>query len=294
MKAAGFAYLRPTTVEEAVAALGRDGVVVLAGGQTLVPDLVRRRLRPRALVDISRIETLATISAEKASVVIGAAATQRNVERSASVKARCPPLAQALRTVGTPAIRTLGTIVGSLALNAPAAQIPLVALLCGAVVDVASSDGNRSVPVEEAEPGENVPLCEVGELATRVRFEQPAGSAAVVDFRASRVREAVSAAVLVAHSRDGSVATVRAVVAGEESGRRRVTAADVAVGERALTGPLSSEIQRKTIQDLRARGGSVDSTAIASLALVRALGFAFSASTKLSRSPDRRNDGRNA
>lgn len=75
MKAAPFAYHRPTSIDDAVALLGEygDDAKVLAGGQSLVPMLAMRLTHFDNLIDISRIPGLSDIDRRGDEVVIGAA-----------------------------------------------------------------------------------------------------------------------------------------------------------------------------------------------------------------------------
>jgi len=76
VKPAPFEYTRPATVDEALAALARDDAKVLAGGQSLVPALNMRLLRPAVLVDVNRIAGLDRVETAGDTVVLGALVRQ--------------------------------------------------------------------------------------------------------------------------------------------------------------------------------------------------------------------------
>src|SRR5262249_2698464 len=78
MKPVAFDYYRPEAVSEALALLSEMGheAAVLAGGMTLGPMLNLRMIRPRAVIDISRIQALKTVSARSNIVVTGAGVVQ--------------------------------------------------------------------------------------------------------------------------------------------------------------------------------------------------------------------------
>ncbi|HEY4910109.1 MAG TPA: FAD binding domain-containing protein, partial [Methylomirabilota bacterium] len=132
MKPAPFAYHRPASLDEALALLERYGPDgrVLAGGQSLVPALNMRLATPAALIDINRLPGLDGISLEPEGLVIGGLARHDAVEHSSLVARHAPLIAQAMPNVGHRAIRTRGTVGGSIALADPAAELPacLVAL----------------------------------------------------------------------------------------------------------------------------------------------------------------------
>jgi len=146
-----FDYLAPASVEEALALLGDlgEGARALAGGQSLVPLLNFRLVRPRHLVDLNGLTELAGIREDDGQLVIGAMTRQRAVERSALVRARCPLLAEAMPQIGHVQIRNQGTIGGSLAHADPAAELPaVVAALDGELV-LRSARGQRVVKPEQ-------------------------------------------------------------------------------------------------------------------------------------------------
>ena len=151
MKPPPFDYLAPALVEEALALLGDlgEGAKALAGGQSLVPMLNFRLVRPRHLVDLNGLTELAGIREDDGRLVIGAMTRQRAVERSALVRARCPLLAEAMPQIGHVQIRNQGTIGGSLAHADPAAELPaVVAALDGELV-LRSARGQRVLKPEE-------------------------------------------------------------------------------------------------------------------------------------------------
>src|SRR5207248_844648 len=98
----------------------------LAGGQSLVPLLNLRLARPKAIIDLNRIESLAYHRLEGDVLVVGALCRQRDLERDPAVLARCAAIADALPLIGHLGIRNRGTVVGSLAHADPAAEWPLL------------------------------------------------------------------------------------------------------------------------------------------------------------------------
>jgi aerobic carbon-monoxide dehydrogenase medium subunit len=146
-----FDYLRPSTVDEAVGALGRAGedAKVLAGGQSLLPLLRLRLTYPSTLVDLGRVEGLRGIRLDGDRLAIGAMTTHHQVRTDPLVREHCPLLAQATGTVADPAVRHRGTLAGSLAHADPAADLPAVALALDAELVIAGPDGRRTVPAGE-------------------------------------------------------------------------------------------------------------------------------------------------
>jgi carbon-monoxide dehydrogenase medium subunit len=142
-----FDYHAPTTVDEAVALLGRYGgeAKVLAGGQSLMPLLNFRLSRPAALVDLNRIPALAYIRETDGHVTFGAMTRQRTIEFSPVVKTKLPLLSEATRWVGHLPIRSRGTIGGSIAHADPSAEYPAVLTALDGEVLVRGPRGERTL-----------------------------------------------------------------------------------------------------------------------------------------------------
>ncbi|WP_214370946.1 FAD binding domain-containing protein [Pseudonocardia sp. H11422] len=147
MKCAPFEYVRPGSVAEAVTTL-REAAgegKILAGGQSLVPILALRMARPAVLVDVNRIPDLDRVERDGGGMRIGALTRHSTLVAQADH----PLLAEAARWIGHAAIRTRGTAGGSIAHADPAAELPAVAVGCGATAHIAGPAGERSVPVAE-------------------------------------------------------------------------------------------------------------------------------------------------
>jgi len=112
-----------------------------------MPMMNFRLARPAVVVDINRIGELDRVGEEADALVMGALARQRAVERWA--RAEFPLLATALRHVGHDAIRTRGTIAGSLAHADPAAELPALLLCLDGHVRARSARGERTIAARD-------------------------------------------------------------------------------------------------------------------------------------------------
>ena len=151
MKPPRFDYLVPRSLDEALGLLAQHGeeAKVLAGGQSLVPLLNFRLVRPAHVVDLNEVPGLDGIRVDDGRLAIGAMTRQRHAETSALVRERCPLLAEALPQVGHVQIRNMGTIGGSLAHADPAGELPaVVAALDGELV-LRSRRGERRLAPHE-------------------------------------------------------------------------------------------------------------------------------------------------
>jgi CO/xanthine dehydrogenase FAD-binding subunit len=151
MKPPVFDYVAATSIDSAVAALTAAGgeAKILAGGQSLVPMLNFRLLRPAVLVDINRIAGLDTIEDAGNALRIGALARHFAVETSPLVARYFPVVSCAMTHVAHLAIRNRGTIGGSLAHADPAAELPMLALLLDAELQIASAAGRRTIAARD-------------------------------------------------------------------------------------------------------------------------------------------------
>ncbi len=150
MKPAPFEYVAPANLDEALEVLSQNSEAkVLAGGQSLMPLLNFRLAKPKLIIDLSRISGLGSIREGSDCLSIGAMARQCSIERSSIVRERCPILAEAARYIGHVAIRHRGTIGGSLVHADPAAELPAIALLLDAKIEVARGAESRTISAED-------------------------------------------------------------------------------------------------------------------------------------------------
>jgi len=151
MKPPAFDYIAADSVAMAVAALaqaGDDGKII-AGGQSLVPMLNFRMLRPSILVDINRIAGLDVIAETHEAIRVGALTRHYRLETSPLIARHLPVLSSAMTHVAHLAIRNRGTIGGSLAHADPAAELPMMALLLDAELRIASAAGERTIAARD-------------------------------------------------------------------------------------------------------------------------------------------------
>ena len=172
MKMPAFCYHRPASVDEATALLAEYGsdAKVLAGGQSLVPLLALRLSHPEHLVDIGRVEGLATIDDDAEGFTIGAGVRHADVELAPETGRSAPLVAAAMPHIGHRAIRNRGTVCGSLAHADPAAELPAVVLATDAELVARSTTGERRIPAADFFLGYLTSALDETELLTAVRF----------------------------------------------------------------------------------------------------------------------------
>lgn len=154
MKASGFHYARPDSVDQACALLAEYGsdARILAGGQSMFATLNLRLSAPALLIDINRIESLkGIVVADDGSFVrVGALVRHAETASSAEVARHLPLITAAMQHVAHPAVRNRGTTCGSLALADPSAEMPACAITLDALLVLQSRDGGiREVPATD-------------------------------------------------------------------------------------------------------------------------------------------------
>lgn len=179
MKAAAFDYVRAQSLAEALDLLGRHGpqAKLLAGGQSLLPALNLRLSAPSILIDISRIEALRGIAVGPHGLRIGALTRHADLLSSAEIANHAPLLARAIAHVAHPAIRSRGTIGGSLANADPAAELPACALALQARLVVQGANGERIIAADDFFTGLFETALAPDEILTAIEIPPPAANA---------------------------------------------------------------------------------------------------------------------
>jgi carbon-monoxide dehydrogenase medium subunit len=170
-----FGYVRPATAAEALDSLRQTDAKVLAGGQTLIPRLKYRTEQPDLIVDIQDLTSFDFIEVGEGVARIGCLVRQREIEDSSVLAESLPILQEAAAVVADPAVRSQGTLVGSLCAGDPSGDWPAVALALGGVLIAVGPGGERRIDLDEHFLGPHRTSLDPGELATRVELLIPGG-----------------------------------------------------------------------------------------------------------------------
>jgi carbon-monoxide dehydrogenase medium subunit len=152
MKPAPFDYLSPDSFQEVLETMHQYGsdASLLAGGQSLIAALNFRSMQPVVVIDLNRLPELAYIRHEPGDEVrIGAMTRQRTLEMDKTIEQALPLMHEAVPYVAHVAIRTRGTIGGSLAYADPAAEQPTITTALGARFKAVSTLGERWIAAED-------------------------------------------------------------------------------------------------------------------------------------------------
>jgi len=259
MKPAPFEYLDPRTVPEAVALLARhgEGAKLLAGGQSLVPLMNMRLARPRQLIDLNRIDDLAYIRGTEGGLRIGGMTRQEALEHSSVVAACCPLLAETIALIGHPAIRSRGTIGGSLAHADPAAELPAAVLALDGRITLTGPRGARTLDARSFFVGALTTALAADEVLTEIAVPAlpPATGTCFLEVARRHGDFALAGvAAIVAVESDGTCGRVRLALCGVGQTPIRGEPAEALLEGRRPDDDLFAEIQRRVSESLRPDG----------------------------------------
>jgi carbon-monoxide dehydrogenase medium subunit len=230
---AGFDYVRPSSIAEAVSALSSagDDAKVLAGGQSLIPVLRLRLAYPATLVDLGQIDDLQGVRDDGDAIVIGAMTTHHDVLHDPLVQQHAPLIAQATATVADPQVRHRGTFGGALAHADPAGDLGAVALALDCELVVVGPAGERRIAAADFFQDYLTTALGADEVLTAVRVPKLEGAWASHYEKFNRVAQAwsiVGVAALVKRS-NGSIAEARIGLTNMGSTPLRATAVEAAL-----------------------------------------------------------------
>ena len=167
-------FLRPAGLAPALEARAEwPAAVAIAGGTDVMVELNFGTRRPEALLDLGRVPELTETGDGDGALRVGAALPYARI--AGELAGRLPGLAMAARTVGSPQIRSRGTVGGNLGSASPAGDMHPVLLACDALVEVASVRGTRLIPAAGFFTGPKRSVLEPDELITAVRIAPAAG-----------------------------------------------------------------------------------------------------------------------
>jgi carbon-monoxide dehydrogenase medium subunit len=240
MKPPPFQYVVADSIDGAVAALGQGEAKILAGGQSLVPMLNFRLLRPAILVDINRLPGLAFIAEAENAIRVGALTRHFQLETSPVIAKHFPVLGAAMEHVAHLAIRNRGTLGGSLSHADPAAELPMIALLLDATLTVASPAGKRTIAAKDFFVGALSVNLGAQDLVTEVALPKlPPGTGWGFEEIARRHGDfalaAVAATLTVA---DGKIKEARIAMTGVDETAKRAGDAEGMLAGKILTPAL--------------------------------------------------------
>ena len=202
-----FEYRAPDSLPDALALLREHGDEgrLMAGGQSLLPMLKLRLVRPAVIIDIAGLGELREIREDVGTARLGALVTERTLERTLAESQ--PLLAEAAASIGDIHIRNLGTLGGALSQADPSGDLAPAVLALGATLTAQSAGGSRAIAAREFFSGPFDTALADDEMVTSVEVPATAGvpgHAYVKLTRRAGDYAVVGAAALVSLSPDGA------------------------------------------------------------------------------------------
>jgi aerobic carbon-monoxide dehydrogenase medium subunit len=171
MKAVAFDYARPATIMAASRLLAEHpGAKVLAGGQTLGPMLNLRLVQPTLLIDITRITDLARVDETGDAVILGSCITHAAIEDGHVPDPAAGILARVAHGIASRAVRTRGTIGGSIVHADPVADWLSCLIALSADVLISGVDGRREIPLQRFVSGAMTTSLQANEIVEAIRI----------------------------------------------------------------------------------------------------------------------------
>jgi carbon-monoxide dehydrogenase medium subunit len=210
MYPANFAYHKASSFEQAsqlLAELGEDAKAI-AGGQTLIPMMKLRLLRPSALVDLRSIPEASDIVEKAHTIEIGALTLHDVIARS-GVAARYPALRDCAAGIADVQVRNMGTIGGSLAEADPNSCLPTLLVALNARVECIGPKGRREQSVRALLADAYTPNLDNGELITQVIIDNASlsGFGSFVAFKRSAPSYPTASCALIARYEGDEIRT---------------------------------------------------------------------------------------
>ena len=256
MKPAPFDYFAPSTMAEAIALLEQHGddAKILAGGQSLVPMMNFRLVRPKVLIDINRVNSLAYIKQSNGDICIGAMARHRDVERSPLVKQQNGLLAEGVRFIGHGAIRARGTVGGSIVHADPTAELPTILAAVDGHVRVVGPRGPRTIRWDELFVTYFTTSLEASEICEEVIMPALTAGAgwAFEEFTHRHGDFAIVGVAAVVEPASGRATKARIAVAGAGATPMRARRAEEFLINEALTPQAIDEAARLVSEEIEA------------------------------------------
>ena len=260
-----FELLQPRSLSEALKAKREygDRARVLAGGTDLLVLLKERKLKTEAVISLRHLRELSLIREQPEGVTLGALVTHTDAAISEIVRRRFPDLAEACSQVGATQIQNLGTIGGNLCNASPAADTAPPLFLLDAVLTLASSGGERQVPIHDFFLGPRQTVLKADEILKDIFIPTISGRRGATYLKLGR-RQAMEIAIVglgMAIHLNGSdqvVSECRIAMGSVAPTVLRARSAEAVLRDREITSELVDEVAAvaadaaRPISDVRA------------------------------------------
>ncbi|RLA26467.1 MAG: hypothetical protein DRR15_19710 [Gammaproteobacteria bacterium] len=225
-------YYRPRSVEEArqIAADANGEFFFVAGGMSLMQAMKSRMVAPDCLIDLNFIDELRGIEVSGKQIRIGAMTRYRELAENKNLLGPFTAMSDAAAHIGDRQVRNRGTIGGSLSWNYVSACTPIVALACGATIEILRSNGSTdTVSIDDFLQGMMTTALEEGDLLTSIHLQEPDSASGSAYRKWGIVTDAlpvIGVGINLELDSSGKCSSARFAVGGLSSGPKRSTAAE--------------------------------------------------------------------
>jgi len=245
-----FDLLTPQTLPQALdmLATGSPDVIPLAGGTNLIVDMRDGRHRPKAVMDLRRLDELRSIHMDDGHIVVGGGMTIAELMTDPLIAEHGAPLGEAAAVMANPLVRNRATVAGNLVDASPAADMAPPLLVLNAEVELVSQEGMRRVRLEDFLVGVNDTLLQPQELLAAVRWPVPSphsvGAFYKLGLRRAVACSVVNAATMVMCDMDGRCQQARIALGAVAPTPIRAHAAEGALRGQLLTEEVIAKAAR--------------------------------------------------
>jgi carbon-monoxide dehydrogenase medium subunit len=202
-----FEYFKPKSIYEALSMLDEFGygVHLIAGGTNILVDIKHSKLEPKVLVDISEIDELKGIRFNDRELIIGAATTIDEIEKSEVIKNKYTALFEAAQVMGSTQIKNSATIAGNICNASPAADSVLPLIVFNAEIEIVNSKETKKVSINDFFTGYKRTIIKPGDILKSIilqNHQENTGSAFVRITRTASDLSQVNASALVTLNND--------------------------------------------------------------------------------------------
>ena len=237
-----FEFFEPTTLAEASRLFAQEHAQLLAGGTDLVIGMKALTEMPQSVISLQKIAGLTGIARDAGGVSIGAMTKVRDIEVSEEIQNGYTALAEGAAEIGSIQIRNLATLGGNIAHASPAADTVAALLALDAQVDIASADGERSVPINALFTGPGQTVLTAGEIITQFRLPSPASGSHYIKHKIREVMDLAFIGVAAAVDMDdGTITGARIGLAAVAPTPIRAPEAEELLAGNSLTDALLAE-----------------------------------------------------
>lgn len=244
-------YVKPRTVEEAVAILAAGEARILSGGTDFYPALGDRVVRG-AVVDVSALQDLRGVSSDSRYFRIGGLTTWSEIMR-APLPRSFDALKSAAREVGSVQIQNRGTVAGNLCNASPAADGVPPLLVLDAEVELTSQAGVRRMPLADFIVGNRKTCRKQDELLTAVLIPRTADDGKSVFLKLGARRYlviSISMVAVVVQEEDGKIRKARIAVGSCSAAAQRLNALEGHLAGVSMRDDLGAAVKPEHLSSL--------------------------------------------